>query len=842
LNTRLLKRTVAFLVSILVLLLVAFFILRAVFPSEMLRELAVARMEEATGLEISVADARVSFVHWRIGVKVSGVEVSQLAGQQYTKLATVPEIGVVVALRPLLKKEIVMEQVYVERPEISILLAERPDVSADTIELGTREIPAAAGRIPLLMSFALPRTVIRGANVEIRDPRSGALVRAARLDSRSRVRAERGGEILFSEGSFSCREVSFVLGEELPFPVAPLKVEGSWKIGVNSAERILDLETVLLRAAGLPIAMSGRVSLAEERPELDIQVKLDGAAVDALLEFVPKEALDRAPDLKLGGEVVASADIKGRLPSPDYSGDFELVGGSGSVSGLRLRDVVARGRFDKNIATLEEFNVSLGSSIVEGSATVTIHEPRRATFASSGTLSLGELAALLPLPEGSKLKKGEVSFEAKGDGLLEELASDPLSIALEGEASASTVEIELTESSPPVFIDKAHLDFSGRRVRIAGTTARIGSSVFDIDGTIEDLKERSVRLEVQSPHVNLEELLEPLAKGRASVDGAEGTPVVPAVALVGVPATGSATLEVELLTYEYFRGQDLRAELVFGGDSIVVSGITMKTLGGDCSGRGQLLFPKEGTPTYKGSFSAEEIELADLLISFTPVKELLKGQTFFEIDFEGEVGQELPPLSSVVATGKVKTAKASAIASPLVAAVATWTGLERKGEYPLKDFATSFLVENERLVVPRCLLADENSAWEFSGSTGFDGTLEHRVSVTFSEEYSEKVASLRGLERLLKDNEGRVVLDFTVGGTVRKPSLKWDGARMENRAKEYLAEKLRQELEKGGQKTQELREELKGDLEGKVEKLKKEAAEKGQKLLDDLFKKKEKKD
>jgi hypothetical protein len=246
-------------------------------------------------------------------------------------------------------------------------------------------------------------------------------------------------------------------------------------------------------------------------------------------------------------------------------------------------------------------------------------------------------------------------------------------------------------------------------------------------------------------------------------------------------------------------------------------------------------------PTYRGHFSAKEIELADLLISFTPVKELLKGQTFFEIDFKGELGQQMPPLSSVVATGTVKTAKASAIASPLVAAVAIWTGMERKGEYPLNDFATSFLVEDGRLVVPRCRLANDNSVWEFSGSTGFDGTLDHRVNVTFSSEYSERVVSLKGLERLLKDNEGRVVLDFTVGGTVRKPSLKWDRSRMEDRAKEYLAEKLRQELEKGKQQSDKLREELKGDLEEKVEKLKKEAAEKGQKLLDDLFKKKDKK-
>lgn len=843
LKAGLLKRIVISLVSIAVVLLVVFLVLRALFPPEVLRELAVTRLEEATGLEISVEDAGISFVNWRIGVKVYGIEVSRLDGEQHTRLATVPEIGVVVALGPLLRKEIVVEQVYVQRPDITVRLRQGPYPGADTTRVTAPRAPVGTPlRMPLLMSFSLPKAVLREGSLRLEDLQSGTLITLDRLEATSRVRGERGGEILLSEGSFSSKDVSIIPGQQLPFPIPPQEVEGSWKIRASSVDRLLDLETVSLRVSEVPLDVSGRLDFGAERPSLDVELTVERADVGRLMKFIPEEVLQRIPELKLAGDVIVSADIEGELASPDYRGSFSLVNGRGSVSGVRVRELVARGGFDKEKITVEEFAISLGGSDVRGSAVVGTLEPRVATFESAGTVKLDEISGLVPLPDGPKVKKGEVSFSARGSAVVEEMVSDPFSLELRGEASAKGVEIELPEPGLPVVVEQARLDFAGRRVDISATTARVGSSVFNIDGSIRDWKDRSLKVDVKSPSIDLKELLGPLAKVR-QVDAGEGAiPGVPPVPLVSVPVNGTATLKVETLQYDYFRGEDLRAELLFGGDSLVLRELTMKTLGGKCSGRGQFLLPKEGTPSYRGSFSADKIELAELLLSFTPIKELLKGQTFFEIAVEGKLGQEVPPLNSVVATGNVRTAQASAIAGPVVSAIAQWTGLEQKDEYPLRDFATSFLVEDGRLVVPRCLLAEENSAWEFSGSTGFDGTLDHRVNVTFSKKYSEKLGSLKGLEQILKDNEGRVVLDFIVGGTVRKPTLKWDGTRMEDRAKEYLAERLRQELEKGKEKGEELREELKGDLEEKVETLKKEAAEKGKKLLEELFKKKEKKE
>ncbi|UCF77665.1 MAG: AsmA family protein [Candidatus Eiseniibacteriota bacterium] len=839
-KARLLKRVVIAVVSVLVVVTVLFFVLRAVFPSEVLRELAVAKLETATGLDISVKNAAISFVHWRIGVSVSGVEVYQPAGGADSRLATIPQVGAVVALGPLLRREVVVEQLYIERPEVDVKVAGVWAPVVDTPEAALASAPGTGRvRLPVLFSFSLPKAVVRNGNVRLEDTLSGGVLLLSRLNATARVKAKRGGEVLRSEGTFSSKDLRILAGREASFALPAQQVDGSWRMRVLPSEKLLELEEVSVKVSGLPVQISGTVDLAEGRPNLGLKFGLEGK-LDKFTRFVPAELLQKVQGLELKGDVVVSGSVDGRLPSPDYDGTFGVVDGGGSVSGVKIRKVGVSGRFNKEAVNVEQFEVSLGSSTVRGSATATTQEPRRLTFESTGNAMLEELAALLPEQEGPKVRGGELSFKVKGGGLAEELKSDPLSAQVHGEASVKAVEIELPAPNPRVTLESGHLTFSGRRADIADLSAKVGGSVFNVAVAIDDWKERSAKLRIESPSIDLEELLRPLAEARLARPGEKGVSGLPPVPVAGLPVRGTATLDVKKLTHGYFRGENLRARLQFGPDSLVVDNLSMQTLGGKCSGEGRILLAGEGTPSYRGSFSADEIEIAELLLSFTPVKEFLKGRTFLQLSVQGNLGEEVNPINSILATGQVRTTGASAIASPIVAAVVGLTGLEQKGEYPLKDFATSFLVEDGKLVVPRCQLVEKHSTWEFSGSTGFDGTLNHRVNVTLSKERSDRLGSLKGLDRLLKDNEGRVVLDFLVGGTVKKPSLDWDRRRMEERAREFLAQKLRQELERGKEKGEELKEELKGDLEQEVEKLKKETAEKGKKLLEELFKKKKK--
>jgi autotransporter translocation and assembly factor TamB len=165
-------------------------------------------------------------------------------------------------------------------------------------------------------------------------------------------------------------------------------------------------------------------------------------------------------------------------------------------------------------------------------------------------------------------------------------------------------------------------------------------------------------------------------------------------------------------------------------------------------------------------------------------------------------------------------------------------GLDSRKEYAIKDFATSFSLRDGRLIVPACSLVEKSSTWKFSGSTGLDGSLDQKVNVILSPEYSKRVGALKDLGQVLKDEQGRVVVDLFLRGTVKKPALRWDSSSMERRAKDYVAGRLKGELEKQVGKNLGVTPEARTQLEQKADSLRKEAESAGKKLLDGLMKKK----
>ncbi|MCX5801185.1 MAG: hypothetical protein NTX17_07360 [Candidatus Eisenbacteria bacterium] len=796
-RTRLLWGVLIPAVCVLALVLVAFLIMRSIFPSEKLREIAIARLEETTGLSISVEDAEISLVHWRIGVKVSGLEVAAGAGQQgsqISRLATIPQLGIVVSILPLLRREIVVNELYVEKPRITLQLGGEPILRRPPGK------PAAQTAIP--MSFSLSRAVVSGADIELRDVRSGSVVEFRDLDASSSIGADKSTESLSFEGKSSVKEVSVRLAQKLPIDIPPLNVKTSWKARVGLRDKLLELERVSVRVAEFPIEAAGRVSLAGEKPNLDVTVKIEKIGAGRLLALASKVLPEKAKAVKIDGQIEAVARIRGKMPSPEVD--------------------------------VDRFEVSVGHSNVSCKAVLKTQEPRSVNFESNGNLRLDELAGVLPAGNGPRVTSGTASFRIKGGGLIKELKANPLSLQAEGHATISSVVVELPRPSPRVLLDRAEVTVAGRSVEITGATARVGSSTFNATGRVRDWKERSVELDVSSPMLDLGELLLPVAK-QQKVSKSEATKS--AVLKQGIPANGTAKLKVDKLKFGNFDAKDLNAKVVFGGDSVVVTDMTMNTLGGRCSGKSRLVVPREGARGYKASFVADNLQMRELLNSLTPVKEFMSGLSSFEISVEGTLPEDASPLKSVAAKGQVATTQARAIASPLVSAIASWVGLEKTDQYAIKDFSTSFFVQEGRVILPQCSLEEKNSTWNFAGSTGFDGSLDYKVNVTLSQEYSKRTGSLRGLEQLLKDDEGRVVVDLIVGGTVKKPAFKWDSTRMQQRGQDLLTGKVRGQIEAQTKKGEALKQEVKTELENKTDSLKVETARKGAKLLEDLLKK-----
>ena len=808
---RLMKRGLIVVAVAAVAVLALFFAARAMFPAEKLRELAVTKLEQTTGLEITVRDARISFVHWRLGVKVSDIEVSK-PGED-TKLASIPQAGAALALLPLLRREIVVSEVYVERPRIEIVAGKPAPIGASA---GSMRSPGAT---PAL-SFQLPKAVIRDAEIVYRDLKGGQEIRVENLDVSSRAKAARGFETVTSDGKFSAEKVSLIsLVKGKPsFPAQSVK--GTWKVLARPKEELLELQSVSISVAELPIEVTGRINLAKlpasaglqtsgagqkaPGPELNLNIVMKDVALEKLVSLAPGDVASKVENVSKGGTLNVECLVKGRLPAPSVATKFSLAAG--------------------------------GATKLDGRVELSTQEPRELVFETNGTLKLEELQSLFAAGEGAKATTGDVTLNVWGTAFLDDLKKDPYSVEALGQVLARNVRIETRQAVSMVVVEKLNVRLARRRADVSQTVVKLGSSTFNISGTVPDWRKRSFQFKVDSPLLNLKELLLPAAPAAKKTE--KKTTAVPPLPFAALGMQGTTAVRVDKLTFGSFEARDVNATVLVGGDSVYVTEVTMRALGGTAGGKALLRVPRDGEPNYSASFSAGDVQLGAVLDAFTPLKGLMNGATSFEIALNGVLGEEPVPTMSIAALGGVKSSQVNAIATPLVTALATWVGLESKTEYAIKDFATSFSVRDGRLIVPACSLVEKNSMWKFSGSTGLDGSLDQKVNVVLSPEYSKRVSSLKDLGQLLKDEQGRVVVDLFLGGTVKKPALRWNSARMEQRAKEYLAGKLKGELEKQVKKRLDVTPETRTQMEQKADSLKKEVTTAGKKLLEGLMKKK----
>jgi hypothetical protein len=173
-----------------------------------------------------------------------------------------------------------------------------------------------------------------------------------------------------------------------------------------------------------------------------------------------------------------------------------------------------------------------------------------------------------------------------------------------------------------------------------------------------------------------------------------------------------------------------------------------------------------------------------------------------------------------------------------MAKVSDFTGVSELREIIFKNWSNSFSVSDGRIAIKDLKINSVNTDFSVNGSQGFDGTLDYTMDVKLPGSVSDrlKVSGIGGQAiNVLKDKDGRIVLNLLLGGVSNKPTV---GLNTKEQQKQ-LEELARQEInKKKGELENKIRDEAKKIIQDSIkqkgiEDLKKKAVDK----LKDLFKK-----
>lgn len=830
--------------GLLVLYLGAAVALRTLVPPETLARWAETRAEAALNRDVEIGGARLSvFPH--LGMVLEQVTVGNLADFDGPPLARADRSELRVALLPLLRADVVVDEAVARGLDVRLQVDEDGDTNFGDLLPASEEPEPGSGPGPLPVSLAVRDVGFQRSRLEYRDRRTGRLLLLDSLEARgSLTRAEPpggwDGSLEAEGGRFTATLPS--LREE---PFRPGAVAA--RIGLRAGPRFgwIEVDEGTLDAGGVPLSLTGRVdSLRSPVRRLSLELGADSLDLPSLAGSAPAGALpDRVRSL--AGTASLRVGVTGALGDgrvPDVGGVLRLRGAGASLAG--------RGRVAEGLSgTLRLRADTLALERLEGSV---LDGP----FRLSGTLSLDSAGAfsgrlesavdLAALSPGAGARGG-ASGRVEADLDLSGRSARPAETSARGTVLLREVALPADSPRAPVRVPRGTLRFEGRSVTWSDLPLSIGGDRLATEGRVDrwagfladDGGLPAVRARASAGRLDLEHLLpwpdgsptygqllfarlgRDTLQGRSAGQWAEALRFARPASL---PAGGTLELTVDSLLFEPYAFRSLEARVEFGPEWIRVPAARFDLFGGRVEQSVSVALGEQEARPFTFSLTARGLRAGDFLDTTSPLGRLLTGAMNLDLEATGRLDRALLPVrDSVLGRGRLAVEGGGLAENPVTGAVADLLSYPAFRSPSVQRVAVPFRVEGGSVRFDTARLATAAGALEWSGAAGLGGSLDlgARLLVPRSRlpEMSLEGAGIGG-QRLsrLRGGEGPLELGLAVSGSVSSPRVSLDTDALRDRAEEaargVAEEEIQRRIRQGRSLMDETARRLLGRLSG----------------------------
>jgi uncharacterized protein involved in outer membrane biogenesis len=870
------KRALAVVAGLVLLFAVALVIIfGVVFPPSRIAAEVIRRVEEATGFDLAIESAG-------LGLGRSGLTVAlaKIAVREPTRpepaLLTLERVDLGVAFGPLLRREVRVTRLVLDRPELTLVKDStgrfntaprpRPNVGSTPAPGGAGGRGSAAGGGAALgggLLLAVPSAEIRHGRIHFVDEATRARYQVEDLDGTIEARLE--------PDTVRIRTDLVLGGVRADLKATGGATYGPLTIGLRGQvahapasgqtvmrDLILALEAIELKVGGTITTPKAAPGTQAGPPLLDLTLESDRFEPSQVLTLFPAAALR---DLQLSGHAQLGAQVRGPASAPEIDGELEIDGVSVTPPGRKqplLTGLEGEARFTRTTLSLSPLTGQFAMSPFKLTATVTNFARPEVKGALDLTAKVTDLAALATLPPGLALEQGKLAFDVNFATKAPKFAE---ALQMEGTVRGTDIAARLPNWSVPIRELTFTADLTGRGAviepfQLAAGRSDVGGRVvwprFDAPAVEADLRSRLLDLDELAPTAKP---ASPAAGAPPAATGATGpksaaTGPKPAAGQKsagsgsslpsGAPAgaggqrrsgaarTGSApplapaargTMQATAVRWQKLTTQDVRCRYALDQRGLTVEDLTGSLLGGTVQGSLAVDLAEPDSVRYRSNLRLTRVQADELVTTFTPAKHILYGELDSSLDLAGILAGESPPLALLNAIGDASVRNGYLAARGSLAVIMRAMGLLSAGSDRLdfQQLTTGLRIESGRVRLSDARLGSTHSGeFTLAGSVGLDGSLDYRVHALLPKRsLPPDLREQKALVELLVDANGRLPLDFIVTGSVSNPKVKVDLSQLQSQA----AGRAKQQLEAKGQNevkkaTEKAAENAKQALEG----------------------------
>lgn len=480
-------RIIAFLLAIFI---VFASVINFYFTDERLQEMIMPQLREATGSNIQAEALSVTFFRTfpRFGLEISDLNVPDPDGET---VATVEDVVLSLELFPLLKNEISVSELSVNKPVIQYHVYADSTTNIDFLFSDEQTADGESG-----YAVSIPGFTLTNASLFYNDETT--LTRAAleQLDAEISLFFS---DIIESRVDAELGSLSLTIDEQEYFSNLSLSLDQTSTLDLENEQFEFTEGTFSIR--GLALNLTGTVNNWSSTPALSLQFASTSDNFGELLRLAPPQYDEALSNLDTRGALLFEGTVNGELTEDSYP-RFDVVLGvtDGFLQNPDLPEAIENINFrvllNNDLATIEQFSAEAGVNSLSASGTIERPLETDAVFSLEidGDVDLATVSSFYPLNEsGIENLAGALQTDARANGRIDQ----PENTTFSGSFVLSDGLLKFTDVPNSIRQINARVTASESRIQIDESGFTAEENRFMLSGIINNpLSEEDRRVDV----------------------------------------------------------------------------------------------------------------------------------------------------------------------------------------------------------------------------------------------------------------------------------------------------------------------------------------------------------
>lgn len=672
---RLLKWTGIF----LVLLILALILIPILFKDQ-LKEMAVNEVNKMLEADVSLGDFDLTLISTFPNLTVTFNDVSVTGRNDFAgvKLADIKQFDATVGLWDVVSgDQISVTSVNLIEPNIDVRVLENGKANYDIAKADSTLTEEEAAE-PSNFKFSLNSYTITDGNVSYVDDLGNMKAILTKLNHTGK------GDLTANDIDFETETQIEELTYEMDGIGMLYKVKTDAKVNIlmnfTDATSKFTIKDNELKLNNLTLAVDGYYEMLEGYDEIDMKLDASKTSFKDLLSLIPTFYQSGYESMVTKGSLSLDGMLKGKITDTDLPAwDFGMNVSNAEIAYPDLPakinniDIVAGSKFsggsnlDKMTIDVDKFKAEFVGNTLD--ANLHVKNVMTDPYLKAKIMADVDLATLdqvMPVAEGESYT-GKLKSNLEIDGKLSALENeDYVAFKAGGGLSITDLIYNSPDFTAPINVNDLALLFNPQNVTLSNLDAKVGSSDFKMNGTIDNFmgylfnenEALKGNFTYNSTNLNLDELAAlPKSTGEtapvAATGPAETEPTVadPNAEPILVPENIDFKLNSTIgkMTYDGLVIDDIDGQVHIHDQIAELSNLTMKTMGGTVGVDGAYNTQNHQKPKVDFAYKLKSIDINPLVSNFLAVEKLMPVAKYAQglLDSEFKMTTELMPDLSV---------------------------------------------------------------------------------------------------------------------------------------------------------------------------------------------------